>query len=207
MFGPFTMFNKSQKPKSSKNPDPHNGSKGPMAWNVPIFFGIMFALSIAEMIFTIDSFQYLQKKHKWWSGTERARLAFLIFSAARTILLSAVYVGFHCAVKHLHNMLHTIFLVISTILWIVSGILIHQMWGYVECENEGIANSFEEFKSQVSGGLSECHEIKIIEIIAWAIAGVSVLATIPVVITALKKRKANKTRGHNEKTAAHSTNV
>ncbi|KAK9794567.1 hypothetical protein AB5N19_00383 [Seiridium cardinale] len=186
------MFNRKSKApneKSSKDPNLHNESKGPMAWNVPIFFGIMFALSIAEMCFTIDSFQYLQKKNKWWSGTERARMAFLIFSAARTILLSAVYIGFHCAVKHMHNMLHTIFLVISTILWIVSGVLIHQMWGYVECENEGVANDFDQFKSQVSGGLSECHEIKIIEIIAWCIAGVSIIATIPVVMTAMQRRK------------------
>lgn len=73
-----------------------------------VFFGLMFALSVAEMCFTVDSFQYLQKKNKWWSGTERARMAFLIFSAARTILLSAVYIGFHCAVKHMHNMLHTV---------------------------------------------------------------------------------------------------
>jgi ABC-type sugar transport system permease subunit len=82
-----------------------------------------------------------------------------------------------------------IFLVVSTILWIISGIIIHQMWGYVECENEGVANDFGQFKSQIMGGLSECHEIKIIEIIAWAIAGVSILATIPVVMTAMKRRK------------------
>lgn len=63
------------------------------------------------------------------------------------------------------------------------------MWGYVECQNNGIANSFDEFKSQVEGGLSLCHEIKIIEIIAWTIAGFSVLATIPVVKTYLQRRK------------------
>lgn len=53
----------------------------------------MFILSIAELGFTVDSFIYLQRKHKWWSNTERARLAFLVFSAVRTIALSAVYVG------------------------------------------------------------------------------------------------------------------
>lgn len=85
------MFNRSKKPTSGKNPDPHNSETGPMAWNIPyaclfspcsshisnrsslnanihyrVFFGIMFALSIAEMVFTIDSFQYLQKKNKWY---------------------------------------------------------------------------------------------------------------------------------------------
>jgi hypothetical protein len=106
------MFGRSKKTGNQahheKNPHPQNTSKGPTAWHVPIFFAIMFALSVAEMCFTIDSFQYLQKKNKWWSGTERARMAFLIFSAARTILLSAVYIGFHFCVKHLHNMLHTV---------------------------------------------------------------------------------------------------
>lgn len=63
------------------------------------------------------------------------------------------------------------------------------MWGYVECANAGIADSFDEFKSQVEGGLSLCHEVKIIEIIAWVIAGLSVVATIPVVKTYLKRRK------------------
>lgn len=92
-----------------------------------------------------------------------------------------------------------IFLVISTILWIVSGVLIHQMWGYVECENEGIANDFDQFKSQVSGGLSECHEIKIIEILAWSIAAVSILATIPVVMTRSRQKKQE----HEKKSTSH----
>lgn len=82
-----------------------------------------------------------------------------------------------------------IFLVVSTILWVVSGVLIHQIWGYVECANAGIPDDLEQFKSQVEGGLSLCHEIKIIEIIAWVIAGVSVLATIPVVKIYLERRR------------------
>jgi hypothetical protein len=32
----------------------------------------------------------------------------LIFSAARTIALSAVYMGFHCAQKVFHSMFHTV---------------------------------------------------------------------------------------------------
>jgi len=58
-----------------------------------ILFAIMFALSIAELYFTLDSFIYLQRKHKWYNNTERARLAFLTFSAVRTIVLAAVYAG------------------------------------------------------------------------------------------------------------------
>lgn len=82
-----------------------------------------------------------------------------------------------------------IFLVISTILWVISGVLIHQIWGYVECANAGIPDDFDEFKSQVEGGMTLCHEIKTIEIIAWVIAGVSVLATIPVVKIYLQRRR------------------
>lgn len=65
----------------------------------------------------------------------------------------------------------------------------HQMWGYVECENSGIANDFGQFKSQIMGGLSECHEIKIIEILAWTIAAVSMAATVPVTMSAFKRKK------------------
>lgn len=72
------------------------------------------------------------------------------------------------------------FLVISTILWIVSGVLIRQMWGVIDC-NEGV--------KEIRDGLSECHELKIIEILAWVLAGVSILATVPVVINAIKRRK------------------
>lgn len=32
----------------------------------------------------------------------------------------------------------------------------HQMWGYVECANQGVVKDFGDFKSRVSGGLSEC---------------------------------------------------
>ncbi len=190
----------------------------------------MFALAVAELILTIDAFIYLQKENKWWSGTEKARMGFLIFSCARTIFLSSLYVALHCcAVKNLLNTMHTvstspllnaptcrsrsfhppyinttiqIFLVISTILWVISGVLIYQIWQYVECQNNGIANSFDEFKSQVAGGLSLCHEIKIIEIIAWVIAGVSVIAAIPVVLTCFKARKAKRQGRNGGKAAA-----
>lgn len=69
---------------------------------------------------------------------------------------------------------------LSTIFWVVSGVLIHSMWGTIKC-NQGIGKP--------KGGLTECHELRIIEIIAWVLAGVSVLATIPVVMNAGKRRK------------------
>jgi hypothetical protein len=84
--------------------------------------------------------------------------------------------------------------VLSTIFWVISGVLIYQMWTYVECQNEGIATSFAQFKSQISGGLSLCHEIKTIEIIAWVLAGVSVLALIPAIMVYMKRRKEKRTR-------------
>ena len=83
------------------------------------------------------------------------------------------------AQKWFHTTLHTIFLFLSTVFWIVSGVLIHHMWGYKEC------NGIEHFKN----GVSECHEIKIIEILAWVIAAVSVIATVPVIMFALARRK------------------
>jgi len=88
--------------------------------------------------------------------------------------------GFHCAQKYFHSMFHTIFLVLSTIFWVISGMLIHQMWGTIIC-NQGMG--------RIKGGLTECHELKIIEIIAWVLAGVSVLACIPVLMQAGKRRK------------------
>lgn len=113
---------------SSKHSNPHTGEKGPYVWDVlsvyclspiqccyppilppaRVFFAIMFALSVAELCFTVDSFQYLQKKKKWWSGMKRARLTSLIFSAARTILLSTAYIGWNCDVKHMHTKLHIV---------------------------------------------------------------------------------------------------
>jgi hypothetical protein len=54
------------------------------------------------------------------------------------------------------------------------------MWGVIIC-NQGVGH--------LRGGLTECHELKIIEIIAWVLAGVSVLATVPVVMNAMKRRK------------------
>jgi len=96
------------------------------------------------------------------------------------IALSAVYMGLHCAQKVFHSMFHTIFLLISTILWIVSGVLIKTMWGIILCR-QGVGH--------IRGGLTECHELKIIEIIAWVLAGLSVIATIPVLMDASKRRK------------------
>lgn len=160
----------------------------------------MFILSIVELGFTGAAFVELHRK-KEKSHTERSRLAFLAFSSARTIALSAVYMGLHCARKVFHSMFHTvsilptlaphpiatnavsnsmqIFLVVSTGLWIASGVIIHQMWGFIECGGVG----------GLKGGLSMCHELKIIEIIAWVLAAVSVLAAIPIVMHAMQRRK------------------
>jgi len=71
------------------------------------------------------------------------------------------------------------------------------MWGYIECQNTGVADDLDMLKGQLAGGLSECHELKMIEIIAWVLAGVSVLATIPVVLNRMKQRKA---RASSDKT-------
>jgi hypothetical protein len=54
------------------------------------------------------------------------------------------------------------------------------MWGVILCK-QGVG--------QIRGGLTECHELKIIEIIAWVLAGLSVIATIPVVLDAGRRRK------------------
>ncbi|KAG9241532.1 hypothetical protein BJ878DRAFT_545156 [Calycina marina] len=184
---------------SKTNPQGHtivakDGSAraSPMKHFVTMLFLIIFALSVAELGFTVDSFIYLQRKHKWWSSTERARVGFLIFSCCRTIFLAATYSIGQCYSKKPFGILHTLFCVMSTILWVVSGVLIHQMWGYAECQNEGIADTFDEAEAQLKEGLSECHEIKIIEIIAWVIAAISVVASIPVVVLALKSRKEQK---------------
>jgi hypothetical protein len=94
--------------KSSRTTRSSTKNRTPSSPAVPVLFGIMFLLSIAELFFTVDSFQYLQKTHTWHSKTERARLAFLIFSSARMIFLSAVYMGLHCAQKFFHSMFHTV---------------------------------------------------------------------------------------------------
>jgi hypothetical protein len=60
-------------------------------WEIPFFFGIILAFAIAETCFTVDAFVYLEKQHKWWSGTEKARMGFLIFSCVRTIVLAGTY--------------------------------------------------------------------------------------------------------------------
>ena len=59
------------------------------------------------------------------------------------------------------------------------------MWGVIIC-NQGVGG--------IKGGLTECHELKIIEIIAWVLAAVSVLATVPVVMNAAKRRKSQMDR-------------
>jgi len=198
------MFNSRKKSDREKHaaPGTQSNDKRRVTWDIPIFFGIIFALAVAELCFAIDAFVYLEKQQKWWSGTEKARMGFLIFSCARTIFLSLFYIAAHFRhVKNLMNTMHTIFLVMSTILWVISGALIYQMWTYVECANAGIADSFGEFKSQLEGGLTLCHEIKTIEIIAWVIAGVSVIATIPVIMTYMKRKKTEKAGGPRDTAA------
>ncbi|KAJ7101897.1 hypothetical protein C8R44DRAFT_808848 [Mycena epipterygia] len=84
---------------------------------------------------------------------------------------NAVYIGFHFAQKVFRSMHHTIFVVLSTIFWIVSGVLIHTLFGLIQC------------------GGNECHELKIIEVLSWVLAGMSIVASVPVVSRALVDRK------------------
>lgn len=101
-------FNRSSKDRNANGDKPRNSSRG-MAWQIPFFFCIIFALSVAEMCFTIDAFVYIEKKGKWWSTTEKSRMAFLIFSSARSILLSATYVAVNFfPMKNIMSTLHVV---------------------------------------------------------------------------------------------------
>lgn len=88
----------------------------------------------------------------------------------------------------LHHPDEQIFVVLSTIFWIVSGVLIHTLFGLIECGGVG----------RVAGGLSECHELKIIEWLSWALALVSVVASVPVLARAWSDWKMKKQRRANE---------
>jgi hypothetical protein len=63
------------------------------------------------------------------------------------------------------------------------------MLGYLECGGIG----------QAKGGLSECHELKIIEILSWVIAALSVVAAVPIIMRAVKRRKEQAQRGEKRK--------
>ncbi|KAJ7446568.1 hypothetical protein FB451DRAFT_1537470 [Mycena latifolia] len=170
--------------KPTKAPPTDAERRMGVTWDVPVLFGIMFILATAELGFSVDTFQYKHKTHTWDSSTERSRIAFLIFSSVRTMALSLVYIGFHFAQKVFGSMHHTIFVVMSTIFWIVSGVLIHTLFGLIECGGVG----------EVKGGLNECHELKIIEILSWVLAAMSIISSVPVVMRAMAERKARMER-------------
>jgi hypothetical protein len=73
-----------------------------------------------------------------------------------------------------------IFIIPSTIFRIVSSVLIHQVWCVI-IFNQGI--------DRIKWRMIEHHELRIIEILAWALAGIGVLATIPVVMNSTKRLK------------------
>jgi hypothetical protein len=69
-------------------------------------------------------------------------------------------------------------------------VLIHTLFGLIECGGVGTAK----------GGLNECHELKIIEILSWVLAAMSIISSVPVVMRALDERKDKMERKHhNEK--------
>jgi len=160
-------------------------NEGRHRWDFTVMFGWLLILAILELGFTVDTFQYLERKHEWTSKVERRRICFLLFSSIRSVLLSAVFIGFHWANKLFSSMHHTIFLVLNTIFWIVGGVLVKQNLGIVECGGVG----------RLKGGLSECHELKIIEILSWITAASSILICVYVVIGAVRKQKRKAAMG------------
>ncbi|KAJ7593387.1 hypothetical protein C8J56DRAFT_823549, partial [Mycena floridula] len=182
------MFSKNQQTStttpSSKQAHEHGRNRH---W-ITLAFSWFFLLAILELGFTVDTFQYLQKKQQWQSNTERARIGFLLFSSVRSALLALVYIGSNILNRWFGSLHHTIYLVLNTIFWIVSGVLIKQTLGVVECGGVG----------HLKGGLNECHELKIIEILAWVIAASSILITIPVVMGASKRQKHKAEKGETQ---------
>ena len=71
--------------------------------------------------------------------------------------------------------------------------MIHSLLGFLECGGIGPAK----------GGLSECHELKIIEILSWVIAVVSVFAAVPIVLRATKRRGQQAERKIEEEKGEH----
>jgi hypothetical protein len=71
-------------------------------------FGWLLILAILELGFTVDTFQYLQRKHQWRSKQERQRISFLLFSSVRSVVLAAVYMGARWANKWFKSLHHTV---------------------------------------------------------------------------------------------------
>jgi len=88
-----------------------------------------------------------------------------------------------------------IFVILSAIFWVVSGVLVHQLYGLIECGGVKVDHA-----NPLSAGnlkLSECHELKVIEWIAWWLAGLSVITAVPVAYGWVHKRKEARERKHN----------
>lgn len=73
-----------------------------------IMFGWLLILAILELGFTVDTFQYLQRKNAWNSTSQRQSISFLLFSSIRSVLLAAVYLGSHFANKWFKSLHHTV---------------------------------------------------------------------------------------------------
>jgi hypothetical protein len=73
-----------------------------------IMFGWLLILAILELGFTVDTFQYLQRKNAWTSTQERQTISFLLFSSLRSVILAAVYLGSHFANKWFKSLHHTV---------------------------------------------------------------------------------------------------
>jgi hypothetical protein len=71
-------------------------------------FGWLLILAILELGFTVDTFQYLQRKHQWRSKQERQRISFLLFSSVRSVVLAAVYMGARWANRWFKSLHHTV---------------------------------------------------------------------------------------------------
>ncbi|KIM20729.1 hypothetical protein M408DRAFT_333836 [Serendipita vermifera MAFF 305830] len=173
---------------SKRTTNASGSGRKPRRYDFELMFGWLFILAALELGFTVDTFQYLQRTNAWSSTQERQRISFLLFSSIRSVLLAAVYLGSHLANKWFHSLHHTIFLFLNTVFWIVGGVLVHQTLGYIECGGVG----------PVKGGLSECHELKIIEILAWIIAASSIVITVPIVMGAMKRQKEKAQRGETK---------
>jgi hypothetical protein len=66
-------------PTSEKETAPYaTQNRQPYTWDIPILFGLMGVLAVAELGFSTDTFQYKQKTGTWDSNTERMRCVVLL---------------------------------------------------------------------------------------------------------------------------------
>ncbi|KAL7415600.1 hypothetical protein BDY24DRAFT_433616 [Mrakia frigida] len=151
--------------------------------HLPLLFILLLIVSAVGLGFSADLVHKRREGEFPVVGAEKHRINYSLFCGVFGVTLSLVFLAVSFVSTVFHWLHHSIFVFANFVFWLADAIALHLLYkGVVRCGGIG------------SGGISTCHKIKTIEIVAWVNVGLSFLVLLAFVTVGRTSHAHNTSR-------------